>query len=58
MKRSISHITVLAIEQMLGSSASNPIEMLEAARAVLKVERNPQANFQIQVAAPTAEAVG
>ena len=57
MNRSISHITVLAIEQMLGSSASNPIEMLEAARAVLKVERNPQANFQIQVAAPAAEAV-
>ena len=48
----ISHITVLALEQMLGSSAANPVEMLEAARAVLKSERNVRAGFSIQLASP------
>lgn len=51
----ISHITVLAMEQMLGSSAANPMEMLEAARALLKVKRDPASNFHIEVAAPDVE---
>lgn len=48
----IRHVTVLAIEQMLGSSAANPMEMLEAARARLKVRRAKNADFEIVVAAP------
>lgn len=51
----IQHITILALEQMLGSSAANPMEMLEAARARLKVSRDHKANFSIEVAAPKIE---
>lgn len=47
----IRHITILAIEQMLGSSAANPMEMLEAARARLKVNRAQHCDFKIEVAA-------
>jgi len=47
----IRHITILAIEQMLGSSAANPMEMLEAARARLKVNRVQNTDFKIEVAA-------
>ena len=50
-KQNISHITILAFEQMLGSSAANPMEMLEAARARLKVSRAGNADFKIDVAA-------
>lgn len=57
----IRHITVLALEQMLGSSAANPMEMLEAARARLKVDRasrkSGDADFKIEVAAPKMEAL-
>ncbi len=47
------HVTILAIEQMLGSSAANPMEMLEAARARLKLDRAERGNagFKIEVAA-------
>lgn len=53
----IRHITILALEQMLGSSAANPMEMLEAARARLKVNRAPNADFKIDVAAPVVESL-
>jgi transcriptional regulator GlxA family with amidase domain len=53
----IRHITILAIEQMLGSSAANPIEMLEAARARLKVNRAENADFKIEVAAPEVKSL-
>jgi transcriptional regulator GlxA family with amidase domain len=49
---SVRHVTILALEQMLGSSAANPIEMLEAARARLNVNRANNADFKIDVAAP------
>jgi transcriptional regulator GlxA family with amidase domain len=49
---SVQHITILALEQMLGSSAANPMEMLEAARARLKVSRSCNTDFKIEVAAP------
>lgn len=48
----IQHVTVLAFDQMLGSSAANPMEMLEAARARLKVNRASNTDFKIDVAAP------
>lgn len=51
-KQNIRHITILAFEQMLGSSAANPMEMLEAARARLKVSRASNTDFKIEVAAP------
>lgn len=56
-RHSIRHITILALEQMLGSSAANPMEMLEAARARLKVNRNPNADFKIEVAAPEVKSL-
>lgn len=43
----IQHVTVLLIDQMLGSSSANPMEMLEAAKARLKVRRDPRGNFKI-----------
>jgi transcriptional regulator GlxA family with amidase domain len=49
---SVRHVTILALEQMLGSSAANPMEMLEAARARLKVNRANNADFKIDIAAP------
>lgn len=49
--KQVRHITILAIEQMLGSSAANPMEMLEAARARLKVNRAHNSDFKIDVAA-------
>jgi transcriptional regulator GlxA family with amidase domain len=49
---SVRHVTILALEQMLGSSAANPMEMLEAARARLKVNRAHNTDFKIDVAAP------
>lgn len=49
---SVRHVTILALEQMLGSSAANPVEMLEAARARLKVNRAHNTDFKIDVAAP------
>jgi len=50
----VRHITILAFEQMLGSSAATPMEMLEAARARLKVNRADNVDFKIEVAAPDA----
>lgn len=47
----ISHVTLLAIEQMLSSSVAIPLEMLEAARARLKVQHDPRAGFEVAVAA-------
>lgn len=55
--QNIRHITILAIEQMLGSSAANPMEMLEAARARLKVSRAGNTDFKIEVAAPELKSV-
>jgi transcriptional regulator GlxA family with amidase domain len=49
---SVRHVTILALEQMLGSSAANPVEMLEAARARLKVNRANNTDFKIDIAAP------
>lgn len=51
-EKRVRHITILAFDQMLGSSAVNPMEMLEAARARLKVSRIKGADFKIEVAAP------
>lgn len=56
-RHAIQHITVLALEQMLGSSAANPMEMLEAARARLKVNRDANIHFKIEVAAPEIESL-
>jgi len=53
----VRHITILAIEQMLGSSAANPMEMLEAARARLKVNRTENVDFKIVVAAPEVKSL-
>lgn len=53
----VRHITILALEQMLGSSAANPMEMLEAARARLKVNRIDNADFKIEVAAPEVKSL-
>ncbi|MEH6450272.1 MAG: helix-turn-helix domain-containing protein [Oleispira sp.] len=50
--KNVRHITILAFEQMLGSSAATPMEMLEAARARLKVNRADNVDFKIAVAAP------
>jgi len=47
----IRHITLLAIEQMLSSSVAIPLEMLEAARARLKVQHDERALFRVDVAA-------
>ncbi len=55
--KKVRHITILAIEQMLGSSAANPMEMLEAARARLKVSRADNADFSIEVAAPVVKSL-
>ncbi len=56
-KQNIRHITILAFEQMLGSSAANPMEMLEAARARLKVNRASNTDFKIEVAAPEVKSL-
>lgn len=53
----IEHVTILAFEQMLGSSATNPMEMLEAARARLKVSRANHTDFKIEVAAPEVKSL-
>ena len=53
----VQHITILALEQMLGSSAANPMEMLEAARARLKVNRADNTDFKIEVAAPEVKSL-
>ena len=53
----IQHVTILAFEQMLGSSAANPMEMLEAARARLKVNRADKTDFKIEVAAPEVKSL-
>jgi transcriptional regulator GlxA family with amidase domain len=53
----VHHITILALEQMLGSSAANPMEMLEAARARLKVNRAGNTDFKIEVAAPEVKSL-
>jgi transcriptional regulator GlxA family with amidase domain len=55
--KQIRHITILALEQMLGSSAANPMEMLEAARARLKVNRSHNVDFKIEVAAPEVKSL-
>ncbi len=47
----IHHITLLTIEQMLSSSVAIPLEMLEAARARMRVRHNPAADFQVDAAA-------
>ncbi|QQD21648.1 helix-turn-helix domain-containing protein [Oceanospirillaceae bacterium ASx5O] len=47
----IKHITLLAIDQMLSSSVAIPLEMLEAARAQLRVKRDARAGFQVDVVA-------
>ena len=47
----IKHITLLTMEQMLSSSVAIPLEMLEAARARLKVRRDPHAAFAVEPAA-------
>lgn len=47
----IQHITLLALDNMLSSSVAMPLEMLEAARARLSVQRDERAQFQVDVAA-------
>ncbi|WP_028294133.1 GlxA family transcriptional regulator [Oceanobacter kriegii] len=44
-------VTLLLVEQMLLSSIAIPIEMLEATRARLRLQRQRNADFRIQIAA-------
>ncbi|MCH2040000.1 MAG: helix-turn-helix domain-containing protein [Saccharospirillaceae bacterium] len=45
----ISHVTLLAIDQMLMSSAAIPLEMLEAARARLALARQSKRYFSVEI---------
>lgn len=45
----LQHVSVLAVERMLSSSVAIPVEMLEAVRARLRVQRNPDADFSLEV---------
>jgi len=47
----LQNVTLLLVEQMLLSSIAMPIEMLEATRARLRLERKRRSDFNIQVAA-------
>ena len=47
----LRHVTVLMIEQMLLSSVAIPVEMLEATRARLRLQKKKDANFRIEVVA-------
>lgn len=46
----LQHVTVIALDQMLASSVSIPVEMLEAVRARLKAGRQDDADFVIEFA--------
>jgi len=50
----IEHVTLLAVERMLMSSAAIPLEMLEASRARLRLQRRPEAGFKVEIAAQQA----
>lgn len=47
----IEHISLLAMDQMLSSSVAIPLEMLEAARARLRLQRDSRAGFSVAVVA-------
>ena len=51
----IQHISLLAVDQMLSSSVAMPLEMLEAARARLRVAGDDRANFQVDVLAESLQ---
>ena len=53
----IRHVTLLTMEQMLSSSVAIPLEMLETARARLKVRRDPRADFAVEPAARELKAI-
>lgn len=52
----IRHVTLLALEQMLMSSAAIPLEMLEAMRARLRLGRQPDSGFDVEIVSQTLEA--
>jgi len=52
----IRHVTLLALEQMLMSSAAIPLEMLEAMRARLRLGRQPGSGFDVEIVSQTLEA--
>lgn len=45
----MQHVSLLAFEQMLSSSVAIPLEMLEVARARLKLNKDKRANFKVDV---------
>lgn len=47
----MQHVSLLAFDNMLSSSVAIPLEMLEAARALLRVRRDARAQFQVEVVA-------
>lgn len=53
----IQQVAVMAIEQMLLSSATMPLEMLEACRARLRLARSAEADFRVDILAQTTEPV-
>lgn len=53
----IDHVTLLAVEQMLMSSAAIPLEMLEAARARLALLRKPERRFCVDIVGQQEQAV-
>jgi len=50
----LQHVSVLAVEGMLASSITIPMEMLEAVRARLKVHQRRQPVFQMDVVSPVS----
>lgn len=47
----MQHVSLLAFERMLSSSVAIPLEMLEVARARLKLQKSPDADFKVDVVA-------
>lgn len=47
----MQHVSLLAFDQMLSSSVAIPLEMLEVARARLMLQKDPRANFKVDVVA-------
>lgn len=47
----MQHVSLLAFDNMLSSSVAIPLEMLETARARLKLQRDKRADFKVDVVA-------